>query len=64
LANQTDLGPKTLGPPALAGLDQGETSTIPALRNVELWNAFEAARAALAPQLSATRSAPRFNVAT
>ncbi|WP_375196426.1 SDR family NAD(P)-dependent oxidoreductase [Sphingobium sp.] len=48
---------------ALSGLDQGETSTIPALRDVELWNAFEAARAALAPQLSATHSAPRFNVA-
>ncbi len=48
---------------ALAGLDQGETSTIPALRDIELWNAFEAARAALGPQLSATRSAPRFHVA-
>jgi short-subunit dehydrogenase len=34
---------------ALAGLDQGETATIPALRDVELWNAFEAARAALGP---------------
>lgn len=48
---------------ALAGLDQGETSTIPALRDVELWTAFEAARAALGPQLSATRSAPRFRAA-
>ncbi|MDF8331719.1 SDR family NAD(P)-dependent oxidoreductase [Novosphingobium cyanobacteriorum] len=48
---------------ALAGLDQGETSTIPALRDIALWNAFEAARAALGPQLSATRSAPRFHAA-
>lgn len=48
---------------ALAGLDQGETATIPALRDIELWNAFEAARAALGPQLSATHSAPRFHVA-
>ena len=48
---------------ALAGLDQGETSTIPALRDVALWNAFEAARAALGPQLSATQSAPRFHAA-
>ncbi|MHA3792669.1 SDR family NAD(P)-dependent oxidoreductase [Sphingomonas sp. YL-JM2C] len=48
---------------ALAGLDQGETSTIPALRDIELWNAFEEARRALGPQLSATRSAPRFHVA-
>ncbi|NKJ40198.1 SDR family oxidoreductase [Rhizobium sp. SG570] len=45
---------------ALAGLDQGETSTIPALRDVELWNAYEAARLALGPQLSATQPAPRF----
>ncbi|WP_062784626.1 SDR family NAD(P)-dependent oxidoreductase [Novosphingobium capsulatum] len=48
---------------ALAGLDQGETSTIPALRDVALWHAFEAARAALGPQLSATHSAPRFHAA-
>ena len=45
---------------ALAGFDQGETSTIPALKDVELWNAFEAARRALGPQLSSTHSAPRF----
>ena len=45
---------------ALAGLDLGEASTIPALRDVELWSSFEAARAALGPQLSATHSAPRF----
>lgn len=48
---------------ALAGLDQGETTTIPALRDVELWHAFEAARHALGPQLSAPRSAPRFGQA-
>lgn len=48
---------------ALAGLDLGETSTIPALRDADLWTEFEAARAALGPQLSATRSAPRFHVA-
>lgn len=45
---------------ALAGLDQGETTTIPALRDVELWQALEAARRALGPQLSATQAAPRF----
>lgn len=48
---------------ALAGLDQRETSTIPALRDIELWNAYEAARLALGPQLSATRPAPRFTTA-
>ncbi|SFB63748.1 hypothetical protein SAMN03159496_06311 [Rhizobium sp. NFR07] len=47
---------------ALAGFDQGETSTIPALKDVGLWNAFEAARLALGPQLSATHSAARLNV--
>lgn len=45
---------------ALAAFDQGETTTIPALNDVELWNAFEAARLALGPQLSATRPAARF----
>ncbi len=45
---------------ALAGFDQGETNTIPALKDVELWKAFDAARRALGPQLSATHSAPRF----
>lgn len=45
---------------ALAGLDQGETTTIPALGDVELWKAYEAARLALKPHLSATRPAPRF----
>ncbi|WP_296107247.1 SDR family oxidoreductase [uncultured Agrobacterium sp.] len=48
---------------ALAGLDQGETSTIPALRDIDLWNAYEAARLALGPQLSDTRPAPRFTTA-
>lgn len=48
---------------ALAGLDQGETTTIPALTDIGLWNAFETARLALGPQLSATRPAPRFTTA-
>lgn len=48
---------------AFAGLDQGETSTIPALADVELWRAFEAARTALGPQLSARKPAARFGVA-
>ncbi|MBD9388605.1 SDR family oxidoreductase [Agrobacterium sp. AGB01] len=44
---------------ALAGFDQGETSTIPALKDIALWNAYEAARLALGPQLSATHPASR-----
>jgi uncharacterized protein len=41
---------------ALAGFDQGELVTIPALPELGDWNAFEAARQALGPNLS--RSAP------
>jgi len=41
---------------ALAGLDQGEFATLPALPDVEQWNAYEGARQALLPNLS--RSAP------
>lgn len=48
---------------ALAGLDQGETTTIPALRDIALWTEYEAARLALGPQLSATRPAPRLTAA-
>ena len=47
---------------ALAGLDQGELVTLPSLPKLADWNAFEAARAALGPNLSravpATRYAP------
>lgn len=48
---------------ALVGFDRGETSTIPALEDASLWAAFEAARAALGPQLSASRPAARFGIA-
>jgi short-subunit dehydrogenase len=47
---------------ALAGLDQGETITIPALPDVEDWNRFEAARKALMPNLSRSQPAERFQV--
>jgi uncharacterized protein len=48
---------------ALVGFDRGETSTIPALADVTLWERFEAARHALGPQLSASAPAPRFGIA-
>ncbi|MBS7540998.1 SDR family NAD(P)-dependent oxidoreductase [Ancylobacter lacus] len=48
---------------ALIGLDRGETTTIPALADIGLWNAFEAARASLAPHLSASAPAARFGLA-
>jgi uncharacterized protein len=47
---------------ALAGFDQGETVTIPSLPNVADWNAFEAARQALMPNLSRSKPAERFSV--
>jgi len=48
---------------ALAGFDQGEKVTIPALADDGLWNSFEAARLALAPHLSTTAPAPRYGTA-
>ncbi len=48
---------------ALAGLDQGEVYTLPALPDLAAWNSFEAARKALGPGLSLTRPAARYGVA-
>ncbi|AOR80336.1 SDR family NAD(P)-dependent oxidoreductase [Novosphingobium resinovorum] len=48
---------------ALVGFDRGELSTIPALADGALWDAFEAARAALGPQLPASTPAARFGLA-
>lgn len=49
---------------ALAGFDAGERVTIPALNDVTLWQAYEAARNALKPHLSSQHPAPRFSVKT
>jgi uncharacterized protein len=48
---------------ALVGLERGETSTIPALADVTLWDRFEAARTALSSQLSSSAPAARFGLA-
>jgi short-subunit dehydrogenase len=48
---------------ALAGLDRGEVVTIPALEHVADWEAFEAARAKLLPQLSKHAPAARYRIA-
>jgi hypothetical protein len=48
---------------SLAGLDQGELVTIPALPDQEDWAAFEGARQKLAPNLSRTQPAARYGVA-
>lgn len=45
---------------ALAGLDQGERVTLPSLPELADWNAFEAARAALTPNLSRAVPAARY----
>jgi uncharacterized protein len=47
---------------ALAGLDQGELVTIPALPDVADWDRFEAARQHLAPNLSHAEPAARYGV--
>ncbi|CAN7269618.1 SDR family oxidoreductase [Phyllobacterium sp. LjRoot231] len=46
---------------ALAGLDQGELVTIPALPDVADWNTFETARQALGPNLSHRQPAERLS---
>ena len=46
---------------ALAGLDLGETVTLPALANAADWERFETARLAMAGKLSSAIPAPRYN---
>ena len=47
---------------SLAGLDQGELITIPALPDLGDWEKFEAARKALGPNLSRKHSAVRYGI--
>jgi hypothetical protein len=47
---------------ALAGLDQGETVTIPPLEDKSEWDAYESARLAMAGKLSRTKPATRYAV--
>lgn len=47
---------------SLAGLDQGEQVTIPALPSQDEWNAFEAARRAMSTRLSNAAPAGRYKV--
>lgn len=48
---------------ALAGLDLGEFATFPSLPELVHWDAFEAARKALGPNLSHVEPAPRYTAA-
>ena len=47
---------------ALAGLDLGETVTIPSLANQAEWDRYDTARRAMSDKLSSTIPAPRYNV--
>jgi uncharacterized protein len=47
---------------ALAGLDQGEFVTIPSLPDAGQWQAYEAARQAMVPNLSRAKPAARYGV--
>ena len=47
---------------ALAGLDLGETITIPSLPDQAEWDRYEAARRAMSSRLSSTIPAPRYNI--
>jgi hypothetical protein len=47
---------------SLAGFDDGEFATIPALPNIADWNALEAAREALKPNLSKSLPASRYRL--
>lgn len=47
---------------ALAGLDLGETVTIPSLANRAEWDRYEAARRAMSDKLSSAIAAPRYNL--
>lgn len=47
---------------ALAGLDQGEFATVPSLPDATDWQTFEAARAALGPNLSHNLPAARYGL--
>ncbi|ARQ02050.1 SDR family NAD(P)-dependent oxidoreductase [Pseudorhodoplanes sinuspersici] len=48
---------------ALAGLDQGETVTIPSLQDGSEWTRYEEARRALSSRLSTDHAAPRYRAA-
>jgi short-subunit dehydrogenase len=63
LPSKAIMSPEDLVDAALAGLDQGELVTIPSLPDVADWNAYEAARQRLIPNLSLNIAPARYRVA-
>jgi short-subunit dehydrogenase len=64
LPQQIVMSAEVMVEAALAGLDQGEFVTIPALAEAGQWQAYEAARQAMLPNLSRAEPAPRYAVHT
>lgn len=62
LPQQIVMSAEDLVDAALAGLDQGEFVTIPALADAEQWQTYEAARQAMLPNLSRGEPAARYAV--
>lgn len=60
LPSETVMRADALVDAALAGLDQGELVTIPSLPDAADWNAYEAARQKLMPNLSRSTPASRY----
>ena len=60
LPNETVMQAGALVDAALSGLDQGELITIPSLPDIADWNAYEAARQRLMPNLSRSTPASRY----
>ncbi len=58
------MDPDEMVDAALAGLDRGELVTIPSLPDIAEWDAFTAARLALAPKLSRDHAAERYKTPT
>jgi len=62
LADEIVMSSEEMVDAALAGLEQGEVITIPALPDLADWSNFEAARKALGPNLSHKHAASRYGV--
>jgi short-subunit dehydrogenase len=62
LAAETVMTAEEVVDTSLAGLDQGELITIPALPNIADWEKFDQARKALAPNLSRKHAAARYGI--